>query len=61
MLALASTLSRPFQEERKVWRNEAATVSKFVSERGGKFTKIVAEFWRIVLDFIGVYAILEVF
>jgi hypothetical protein len=60
-LALASTLPRPFLEERKMWRNEAATVSKSASKSGGKFTKIVDEFWRIVLDFIGVYAILGVF
>jgi hypothetical protein len=58
--ARAFTLSRPFQKERKVWRNETATVSESASENSEKFTKVVGEFWRIVLDFIGVYAILWV-
>jgi hypothetical protein len=37
------------------------TVSESASENTEKFTKVVGEFWQIVLDFIGVYAILGVF
>ena len=44
----------------KCWGNETATVSETSSEYTEKFTKIVGEFWRIVLDSIGFYAILWV-